>query len=222
MRCVSSPMPASPLALPGSFRAVVCDMDGLLVHTERQWLEAKRVLFARYGATLERVDRSTVFGASDIETVSYFAGRLGVPRADIPALRIEYMDIVGGLMDRGVEVTDGAVELLSRLRGRVPLGLASNTRRPLVERILRQTPFADWFDAITTGDEATPKPAPDLYRLACERLGIEPRTAVALEDSPAGVQAARRAGLTCIGVPSDAEHPLTEADHLVSSLTQLL
>jgi HAD superfamily hydrolase (TIGR01509 family) len=81
---------------------------------------------------------------------------------------------------------------------------------------------AHHFDAIVSGDEASPKPAPDIYLLACQRLGVDPGRAVALEDSPTGVTAAKGAGMTCIGVPSDPRYPLTEADIVVDSLVALL
>ncbi len=210
------------LTLPGPWRAVVFDMDGLLVHTERQWLRAKMILFERYGHELTQADRAAVFGAADLQSATYFAGRFGLPAERIAALQDEYLGIVGDLIDAGVEITDGSTELIDRLRGQVPIALASNTRRSLVERILRQTPFGGWFGGIATGDEVPPKPAPDVYRLACERIGTDPATAVAVEDSPTGVRAAQAAGLACIGVPSDADHPLLEADHQVSSLAELL
>jgi HAD superfamily hydrolase (TIGR01509 family) len=201
---------------------VVFDMDGLLVHTERQWLQAKVVLFERYGTELTETDRAAVFGAADLASVTYFAGRFGLAEDRIEGLRDEYIDIIGKLIDEGVEITPGATELIAHLAAKVPLALASNTRRALVDVILRQTPFASAFAAIATGDEVAPKPAPDVYRLACRRLGVEPAQAVAIEDSPTGVRAARAAGLTCIGVPSDADHPLAEADHVVGSLLELL
>ncbi len=211
-----------PPTLPGPFAAVVFDMDGLLVHTERQWLQAKIVLFERHGATLTGADKAAVFGAADLWSVTYFAGRFGLAPEHIPALQAEYIEIIGELIDTGVEVTDGASELIARLHTKLPLGLASNTRRSLVDRVLAQTPFGGSFGAIATGDEVAPKPAPDVYRLACQRLGIDPSRAVAIEDSPTGIKAARAAGLTCIGVPSDMDHPLPEADYVVGSLTELL
>jgi len=61
-----------------------------------------------------------------------------------------------------------------------------------------------------------------VYLLACERIGIEPASAVAVEDSPTGVKAAQAAGLACIGVPSDSDHPLAQADYQVESLSELL
>jgi putative hydrolase of the HAD superfamily len=91
-----------------------------------------------------------------------------------------------------------------------------------VDEVLAGTPFADRFDAITAGDEATPKPAPDIYLLSCERLGVDPAEAVALEDSPLGVAAAKAAGMTCIGVPSNRDEPLREADYVVATLSELL
>ena len=218
---MSSPVRPA-LRLPGPYSAVVFDMDGLLVHTERQWLQAKIILFERYGRELTEADQAAVFGAADLQSVTYFAGRFGLPPERIAGLQGEYLDIIGDLVDQGVDLTDGSVELVERVGGTVPVALASNTRRSLVDKILAQTPFGPHVDAISTGDEVAPKPAPDVYLLACERLGIDPTTAVAVEDSPTGIRAAQSAGLTCIGVPSNPREPLDTADLVVGSLTELL
>jgi HAD superfamily hydrolase (TIGR01509 family) len=210
------------LELPGPYAAVVADMDGLLVHTERHWLQAKVVLFGRYGAELTDGDLAAVFGTSELDSARYFVGRFDLAADQVDSLRHEYLEIVGDLFDHGVELTEGASELLARLSGAVPLALATNTRRSLVDKILRAISLGERFDAIVSGDEARPKPAPDLYLLACQRLGVDPASAVALEDSPTGVTAAKRAGMTCIGVPSDARFPLHEADAVVDSLVALL
>jgi HAD superfamily hydrolase (TIGR01509 family) len=217
---VSLALPSLPL--PGPFSGVVVDMDGLLVHTERQWLEAKTILFDRHGVELTEADQLAVFGAADEPTAIYFAGRLGIPAEGIPALRDEYLAIIGELFDRGVELTPGAADFVDRLSAAAPLALASNTRRTLVDKVLRGTPFADRFDVLVCGDEAAPKPAPDLYLLACRQLGVEPGKSLAFEDSPTGVTAAKTAGLTCVGVPSDPRKPLHDADLVVDSLAALL
>ncbi len=219
---MSSTATSPPVSLPGPWKAVVFDMDGLLVHTERQWLAAKLELCRRHDHVLSEADKAAVFGLADLESATYFAHVFGLDGEHVEDLRQEYLDIVGELIDSGVELTDGAAELIHRLRTQVPIGLASNTRRSLVNRVLAQTPFAGSFVAITTGDEVPPKPAPDVYLTACARIGADPARAVAVEDSPTGVNAAHAAGLTCIGVPSDPDHPLTEADHQVAALTELL
>jgi HAD superfamily hydrolase (TIGR01509 family) len=79
------------------------------------------------------------------------------------------------------------------------------------------------FDTIVTADDvAHAKPAPDLYLLACERLGVAPADALALEDSASGVAAAKAAGLTCIAVPQYAETDVSAADRVIDSLEELL
>lgn len=218
---MTSPASRTP-SLPAAFAGVVTDMDGLLIRTDPTWVEAKRILFARHGVEFHDEDQRAVFGAAELASATYFTHRFGLPRSEIPAIRAEYMAIVHELFLRPVEINPGAVELVLRLSGAIPLGLASNTRRSLVDEVLAGTPFADRFDAITAGDEATPKPAPDIYLLSCERLGVDPADAVALEDSPLGVAAAKAAGMTCIGVPSNPDEPLPEADYVVASLTELL
>jgi HAD superfamily hydrolase (TIGR01509 family) len=208
--------------LPGPFHGVVTDLDGLLVRTEDLWWRAKEVVFARHGVEFSPADHLAVFGTSDHYTAAYFARRFGVPPEAEDAIRVEYLAIASELFDRGVELTDGAAQLIEHLRGRVPLALASNTRREQVDSILASVPFRDAFDVVVTGDDGTPKPAPDLYLEACRRLGVAPEGAVALEDSPTGVTAALAAGLTCIGVPSHPGEGLADAHIVVRSLTDLL
>ena len=178
--------------LPGDFEGIVLDLDGLLVDTEVVWLEAKRVLFERHGTDFTTDDHREVLGTSEDFTARTFARRLGLPDTAIPALRTEYLDTVRERFDAGVATRVGAPELLATLRGRLPLGLASNTRRELVDLILARSGLAGRFDAIATADEAHAKPAPDLYLLACRRLGVAPERAAAVEDSPHG--GARRQG----------------------------
>jgi HAD superfamily hydrolase (TIGR01509 family) len=126
---------------------------------------------------------------------------------------------------RQVEARPGAIELVDRLRAvdGFRLGLASNSPRFLVDDALATAGLADAFDAIVTADDvAHAKPAPDIYRLVCARLGVSPSEALALEDSASGVAAAKAAGLTCIAVPLFAETDVSAADAVVDSLEDLL
>jgi HAD superfamily hydrolase (TIGR01509 family) len=197
-------------------------MDGLLLDTVPLWMEAKHTVFGRRGLEFRAEDQRQVHGAHEDRVAAYFAQRFGAPEDEIPAIRDEYMAEVERLFERPVEMNPGAAELVGHLTGRIPLALASNSKRALVDRALSQTPFADRFDAVATGDEVTPKPAADVYLLACTRLGIDPAGAVALEDSPLGVQAAKAAGMTCIAVPNDPTESMDHADHVVESLADLL
>jgi HAD superfamily hydrolase (TIGR01509 family) len=210
------------LTLPGPFTGVVVDMDGTLVDTEPLWRIAKERIFARYGTDFEPRDHAAVFGRDDGFTAAYLQGRFGLPEERREGIRLEYLGIVAGIFDEGVPIRAGAVELLTALQGVVPVGLASNTRRELVDIVLRRTGLERYLDSVSTADDGAPKPAPDIYLAACRSLGIDPATAVAIEDSPTGIAAARAAGITCIAVPSEQVDGLDGADLVVGSLLDLV
>jgi HAD superfamily hydrolase (TIGR01509 family) len=182
--------------------AVVFDNDGLLLDTEEAWTRAEVRLFGAYGARFTAVHKRELIGTSHTIAAGKLAVMLDQPgRGD--ALIDELYAFVMEEGRAGVAPRPGAVALLDLLGAAgVPLGLASNSLRAFLDLVLDGTGLADRFAVTVAGDEvAAPKPAPDLYLEACRRLGVAPADAVAIEDSPTGVAAARAAGLRVLGVP---------------------
>lgn len=215
-------MPNPELLLPGRFRGAVFDFDGLLVDSEPGWSRAEAKLLARHGAALTLADRHASVGRSIADTAGAYADRLGLPHEKRPSFVMELVELARDEYLAGFEVRPGGARLVAALRPRMRLALASNTTRSLIDLALSVTPFAESFDAIVTSDDVEwPKPAPDLYLLACARLDVGPGDAVAFEDSMSGVRSAHDAGLTVIAVPDRPGPEFAIADLVVQSLLDI-
>lgn len=211
------------LALPGRFLGAVFDFDGLLVDSEPGWGRAEERLLARHGQAMTDEDRVATVGRSMEQSIATYAARLKLAPEAVPALRAEMIELAAEEYRAGFALQPGAGDLLALLRPAMPIALASNTGRMLIDLALATTPFASSFDAIVTADDVQRhKPAPDLYLLACERLAVRPSDAVAFEDSAAGVRSARAAGLTVVAVPVLPGPDFDIADVVVPSLAELV
>ena len=196
--------------------AVLFDNDGLLLDTEVLWTRAETRLFARFGVTFTMDHKREMIGTSMRESEAIIERQLKLPGQGA-ALMDELHELVMEEALRGVDPMPGAVELVDALS--IPFGVASNSPRPFVERVLEVSGLRDRFEVVLSADDvARPKPAPDLYVELARALGADAGACVALEDSPTGVAAARAAGAFVIGVPSLEGVVLEGADLVAESL----
>jgi HAD superfamily hydrolase (TIGR01509 family) len=206
------------LSRPPTPGAVVFDCDGLLLDTEAAWTRAETDLFAKHGKAFGLQEKQALIGTSFPESARRLEVMLGL--ADQGAQLVEELIRLAAMeFAVGIQPLPGARDLVEALKGRLPIGVASNSLRHLLELALRGAGMEGAFDVVLAGDEvADPKPAPDLYLEACRRLGSDPAETIALEDTPTGVTAAKAAGVYVIGIPSLDGLSLDQADLLAGSL----
>jgi HAD superfamily hydrolase (TIGR01509 family) len=187
-------------------RAVLWDMDGTLVDSEKLWDVSMHELFGRLGGVMTPEVRESTVGGSAESVMTTVYTDLGLDLD--PLAMAESADWLhertGELFEAGLPWRPGARALLDALLAEgVPMALVTNTRRPLTEKALKSI-GAHYFSASVCGDEvACAKPAPDIYLRAAELLGFAPDQCLAIEDSVTGTVAAESAGCPVLVVPND-------------------
>jgi len=200
------------LVLPGRHRAVVFDMDGILLDSEPLWIVVFGEVAARHGGSYGPEDRAGTLGQPLAGTSRYLAGKLGVSAADMEA------EIGAEMVARylaGPPLVAGAGELVAALKGRLPMAVATNTIGEIASRALTASGLAGFVAVVSGADLGHPKPDPAVYVEACRRLGVDPADAVAFEDSAVGIRSALDAGLTVVGVPQEGVDLSEAGAHIV-------
>ena len=205
-------------------RAVLWDMDGTLVDSEKLWDVAMNALYAELGGVLTAAVRAATVGGSAADTMRIVYEDLGLdPDPAAMAQTAAWMHAyTAELFDAELPWCAGARELLAELAGDgTPMALVTNTPRVLAERALNTIGRAH-FTVTVCGDEVDRgKPAPDPYRRAAELLGLEPAECLAVEDSPTGALTAEAAGCAVLVVPNALPVPDGPRRRRIASLAGL-
>jgi HAD superfamily hydrolase (TIGR01509 family) len=204
-------------------RAIIFDMDGLMVDTEPLYWEVARTLARGHGTEVKDDTLRRMMGRSRLDSMRIFAADCGITGILPEDLLVERERMMLDRYAAGVEPMPGLRAILERFHGRLKLAVATSSPRKFTDVLLPALGVARYFDVIQTGDEIVRgKPDPEIYLRAMSQLALEPGACIVLEDSRAGALSGHHAGACVIAVPSEltAGEDFSFADARVSNLSE--
>lgn len=200
------------------FDAVIFDLDGTLVDTERLIFDAGVAALGAFGTRFTRAHYARVVG-TDMPTCHRLMCEM-FPDLDMERVSEVWEDRIRAAYQTDITLTEGALAVLQDLQARdVAVAIATSSGRAGAAHKLQVTGLARFFDVVVTADDVQRrKPAPDPYLLAAARLGVDPARCLAFEDSAPGARAALAAGMTTVLVPGMSQTGDVAVHHRATGL----
>lgn len=207
-----------------AIKAVIFDMDGVIINSEHLWDKGLSQLMSKYGAVYDEKTKNLCMGRSLEESSEVMKQMHGI-EVDTSQFVQEQISIVLALYGKELDFMPGFMPLYDSLRLRkVKTCIATSSEETLMKAVDSKLNLTSLFygNVVFRQPHLKSKPAPDLFLAAASKLGIKPEECVVIEDSPYGVEAALNAGMKVIAVTSStpAKH-LTKADLVVDSLEEI-
>ena len=203
------------------YRAVIFDMDGVLVDSEPAFFDAVSEVLAQEGRSIEWERYQRLLGTSVQHTWREVIAMLGL-RGELTDYLRRYDDVLLDCLRRPRPPLPGVVALLDELERRAaPVALATSSWRAWYDAVMESCGLGGRFRAVVTADVIErPKPAPDTYLRAAELLRVAPARCLAVEDTPPGIASARAAGMYAVQsrASSTAFPPIAGADLVIDTL----
>lgn len=208
------------------FKAVIFDMDGVIIDSEPFYQEVQIDLFHKMGITIPPEEYNTFIGAGMREMWNMIKSsrNLKQPIEELIKLNnsvlLEYFKESAALVPTP-HFTDFLASVLS---AGMKTAVASSTAKPIIEVILKKLNLYDFFNNIVSGNEVeNGKPAPDIFLETASRLNVIPSDCIVVEDSFNGVKAAKSAGMYCLGYhnPNSGNQDISAADRIINSFADI-
>jgi len=208
---------------PDSFKAILFDMDGVIVDSEPRHQKAFKEVFNEigYGDT-HGMDFDAYLGKSDKLLWEDFITK-HQPTQTLQELLDWRQNRFIEIINREKPLFEGIPELVTDLHSRMPIAVASGSLHPVIDAVLKLQNIRQFFSAIvSSSDVPQGKPAPDIFLRAAEELEVEPKDVCVIEDSEAGIKAGIRAGMHVIAITNSLPPAkLQAAHHIVDTYAEI-
>lgn len=203
--------------------AVIFDMDGVLIDSERWWQEVEHDCFASVGVHLDESDATATMGLRVDEVIAYWYARNPWPDLDPAALAAQIVEGVEARVLADGEPLPGVLDAVTACaEAGLPLGIASSSPPRLIAASLRRLGLTELLGVVCSAEsEAYGKPHPAVYLTAATQLNVEPARCLVVEDSVNGMVAAKAARMRCVVVPEHPDPRFALADHVLPTLEEL-
>lgn len=208
------------------FEAIIFDMDGVLVDSEPFHTQIEKRQFELNGLSIPEEEHQKYMGTASELMWREIHEKYETEITDEELLEQNRSESIRFFSELGhIPVMDGLPELLEKLRSRnYPMAVASSSFPEIIELLLVKADLKKYFRVIVSGEEAgKSKPAPDIFLLAAQKLGVAPENCLVVEDSQNGIKAARAAGMFCVAYQGGSADPekQKEADTMIKNYAQL-
>jgi len=205
-------------------KAVIFDLDGVIVESEHMHIEAEKQTMLKYGVRIssEELHRYTGTTAKFMFTELIKKYKLNTT---FKRIFNEKEEILFKLLEKDVQPTKGVIKFIEKLkRENVKLAIASSSHKRLIKFVLERLNITHLFDSIVGSEDVIHgKPNPETFLKAANELNVNPIECLVIEDSKLGVEAAKNAGMKCVGYrnPSSGNQDLSKADVVIDNFSAL-
>ena len=183
-------------------KALIFDMDGLMIDSERLYWQVEKDMAGNYGKEVKEETLWKMMGRRPIEGMRIFVEDLELPISAEKALALRDARMRGKYRDES-EAMPGLFHILDTFCRKLSLAVCTGAQREFMEIVVDRLKIREKFDVLQASDEIKKgKPDPEIYLTTCARLGVDPPKCIVLEDSSNGALAGKRAGCYTIAVPS--------------------
>ncbi|MFC2160042.1 HAD family hydrolase [Acidobacteriota bacterium] len=201
-------------------KALIFDMDGLMIDSERLYFQAEENMAKKFGVELREETLWKMMGTKPIEGLAIFVEDLNLPITAQEALNMRNK-VMRKKLQTELETMPGLFHILKTFFNRLKLAVCTGAQEEFLDIVVNQLKIRDKFDVLQSSDGIDKgKPAPEIYLKTCEKLAISPQDCIVLEDSANGSTAGKRAGCSVIAIPTTytQSQDFSSADFIATDL----